>query len=196
MASGFASPASWDWFPNRTLRTLLMKTRIVAIFLLVVGGYANCKAAPELPGIFVSVLAEVKAGTSIPVLLPTELPRPFRDAKHAIVGKISANKYRITLYYEQDIGDARFAASFAAEKNASYSPRELSNVREVKLSGGVVGFFRPVSCGGSCAPANLWWEQGAVLYQIQLKLPSTLLENEQLGTIAAVADSAIQPGPR
>jgi hypothetical protein len=170
-----------------------MKSRIIAIFLLVVGGCANCEATPELPDIFVSVLADVKAGTSIPVLLPTELPRPFRDAKQAIAGKISANKYRITLYW--GVG-AWFAASFAAEKNANYSPRELTNVREVKLAGGVIGFFRPVSCGGSCAPANLWWEQEAVLYQIQLKLPSTLLENEQLATIATVANSAIQAGPR
>src|SRR5271169_3163 len=170
-----------------------MKTRICAILLMVVGGCASSQPAPappagrSLPDIFASVLAGVKEGTSIPVLLPTELPKPFSDAKHAVVGKVSADGYAVALYYELDAGDAGFAASFAATKNAGYSPRELQNVQEVKLAGGVVGFFRSVSCGGSCFPANLWWEQGAALYQIQLKLPSTLREKKQLRIITAIA---------
>jgi hypothetical protein len=102
----------------------------------------------------------------------------------------------VALYYELGVGDAGFAASFSARKNAGYSPRELPNVEEVKLAGGIVGFFRSVSCGGSCAPANLWWEQDGTLYQIQLKLPSTLREKKQLRIIMAVADSAILAGPR
>ncbi len=150
----------------------------------------------SLPGNFVSALAEVKAGTNIPVLLPTALPRPFSDAKQAVVEKVSADEYAVALYYELGVGDAGFSALFAATNNARYSPRELPNVREVKLADGIVGFFRPVSCGGSCAPANLWWEQGAVLYQIQLKLPSGLGEKKQLGVITAVADSAILAGRR
>jgi hypothetical protein len=93
-------------------------------------------------------------------------------------------------------GDAGFAASFQATSNPGYSPRELENVRQVKLASGITGFFRPVTCGGSCAPANLWWEQGAVLYQIQLKLPSKLREKNQQGIITGVANSAIHSGPR
>ena len=179
-----------------------MKTKIISIFVMVVGACASGKPAPALPdtrplpAIFVSVLADVKAGTSIPVLLPSELPRPFSDAKHAVVEKVSADHYAVALYYELDEGNAGFAASFAATNNAGYSPRELPNIREMKLADGIVGFFRPVSCGGSCAPANLWWERGAALYQIQLKLPSTLPEKKQLGIVTAVADSAILAGAR
>jgi|SRR5271166_3782323 len=156
----------------------------------------QANVAGSLPDIFVSVLAGVKAKTRVPVLLPTELPRPFSDAKHASVDKATADEYAVSLYYELDIGDAGFAASFQAIDNPHYSPRELGNVREVKLAGDITGFFRPVSCGGSCAPANLWWEQGAVLYQIQLKLPSTVREKNQEGIITAVASSAIIAGPR
>jgi hypothetical protein len=173
-----------------------MKTRIIVVFLLIVGSFPICMVGTELPDIFVSVVDKVKAGTTLPVLLPTKLPRPFTEAKHVVVGKGSANEYTLTLYYELNAGSAGFAASFSATKDAKYSPRELGNVREVKLANRVLGFFRPVSCGGSCAPANLWWEQGAVLYQIQVKLSSTLPEKEQLGIIAAVADSAIKAGPR
>lgn len=149
----------------------------------------------SLPDVFVSVLDGVKAKTRVPVLLPTELPKPFNDAKHASV-EAAADGYTVSLYYELDVGDSGFAASFEATNNARFSPRELGNVREVKLASGITGFFRPMSCGGSCAPANLWWEQGAVLYQIQLKLPSTLREKNQQGIITAVANSAILAGPR
>ena len=51
-------------------------------------------------------------------------------------------------------------------------------------------------CGGSCSPANLWWEKAAALYQIQLKLPSTFSEKKQQGIMTAVANSAILAGPR
>ncbi len=57
----------------------------------------------------------------------------------------------MALYYELSIDDAGFAAFFAAHKHAGYSPQQLGNVREVKLAGGVVGFFRPVGSVGSGA---------------------------------------------
>ncbi|MFZ0321109.1 MAG: hypothetical protein WAL56_18420 [Candidatus Sulfotelmatobacter sp.] len=177
-------------------------TKVFALALLGVVAFATlstavrANAAENLPNVFLSVVAGVKAKTRVAVLLPTELPRPFSDAKHASVGKATADGYAVSLYYDLGTGDAGFAASFEAANNPRYSPRELGNVREVKLASGVIGFFRPVNCGGSCAPANLWWEQGAVLYQIQLKLPSTLDEKDQQGIITAVANSAIVAGPR
>jgi hypothetical protein len=179
-----------------------MKAGIIAVFLMVVGGWTNSNPAPALPverplpKNVASVLAAIKAGTSIPVLLPTKLPRPFSDAKNAVVQKITADEYALALYYEMGAGDAGFAAFFAAKNNASYSPRELPDVREVKLVGDIVGFFRPVSCGGSCAPANLWWKRGSAIYQVQLKMPSALSQEKQLKVITAVADSAILAGPR
>ena len=178
-----------------------MRARLTAVFL--VAAFCNMGSRPShglpaekpLPNIFVSVLAEVKAKTNITVLLPTELPEPFRYAAHAMV-KAKADEYAVILYYELGVGDAGFAASLLANNNSSYSPRELPNVQKVKLASGIVGFFRPVSCGGSCAPANLWWERGTVLYDIQLRLPSTLSEKKQQNIITEVANSAILAGPR
>lgn len=156
----------------------------------------RANVAGALPDVFLSVLAEVKAKTTVPLLLPTELPRPFSDAKHALVDKAAADEYAVSLYYELCVGNAGFAASFGAKGNAPYSPQELPNVQEVKLAGGIVGFFRPVRCGGSCAPANLWWERGSALYSLQLQLPSALGENKQQKIITQVANSAILAGPR
>jgi hypothetical protein len=156
----------------------------------------EAKSDRPLPRIFVSVLPEVKAKSRVAVLLPTELRKPLEEAKHALVEKVAANAYAISLYYELGIGDAGFAASFAADASPNDDPRGLPGNHEVNLARGIRGFFSPVSCGGSCAPANLWWDQAGVLYQIQLKLPSTLGENDQEKTIVAVADSAILAGPR
>lgn len=176
-----------------------MRAEVVAALFVLVGCYANARSARSsrsLPDALAPVLAKIKAGTGIPILLPTALPTPFVDAKHAVLEKATPHQYGIALYYELGVGNAGFAASFEGKNNAAYSPRELPNVREVRLANDVVGFFRPVSCGGSCAPANIWWEQGKALYQIQLKLSPSLPENEQQRIISEVASSAIRAGPR
>jgi hypothetical protein len=130
------------------------------------------------------------------MLLPSELSKPISGAKHALVERASDNEYAIILYYELGIGDAGFAASFQAQGDPDYDPQDLGNVRKVELSHGLLGYFSPVSCGGSCAPANIWWKNGRALYQIQLSFPSTLRESDQQKAITAAANSAILAGPR
>jgi hypothetical protein len=154
------------------------------------------RRANSLPEPFASVLPEIKAKSRIAILLPSELSQPIRGAKHAVVDRASDNEYAISLYYELGIGDAGFAAFFWAQGNPNYEPQELGGTRKVKLSHGLHGYFSAVSCGGSCAPANIWWKDGRVLYQIQLKFPSTLREGDQQKAITVAADSAILAGPR
>lgn len=151
---------------------------------------------PPFPAALASVLSEVQASSRLPVLLPSELPLPVANAKYAVVDTASEGEYAISLNYELDAGDSGFAASFEANSHADYVPRDLPNVDEVKLSRGLVGYFRPVGCDGSCAPANLWWEENRILYQIQLKLSSTLPEGDQRRLIITAANSAILAGPR
>lgn len=149
-----------------------------------------------LPTALASVLSEVKAKSHLPVLLPSELPQPVAKAKYAVVETASESEYAISLNYELDAGDAGFAASFEANAHTNYGPRDLPNVEEVELSRGLVGYFRPVSCGGSCAPANLWWEENRILYQIHLRLSSTLPEGDQKKLTVTAANSAVLAGPR
>ena len=150
----------------------------------------------SLLGVFASVLPQVKARSHIPVLLPSELPEPIRKAKHALVEKAVPTEYAISLYYELGVGDSGFAAFFSAQGKPKFNLRELPNVEPVNLAHSLHGFFRAVSCGGSCAPANLWWEEGGVLYQIQIELSPSLSEQSQEKSIVAVVDSAILGGPR
>jgi hypothetical protein len=157
-------------------------------------GGSFAQTSKSLPRVFTSVLPNLKASSRIPILLPGELPQPIARAKDALVGETGQNEYAISLYYKLGIGDAGFAASFGAQGKPKYKPQELPDVRAVKLAHGLRGFFRPVSCGGSCAPANLWWEEADVLYQVQLKL--SFDDENQEKIITAVADSAILAGPR
>jgi hypothetical protein len=156
----------------------------------------NSTQSPSLPGALASVLSEVKSRSHIPLLLPSELPPPIAKAKNAFVDTASDDEYSISLYYELGIGGAGFAASFGAKAHPDYGPKDIPNVLEVRLLRGKIGYFRPVSCGGSCAPANLWWEEGQILYGVQLNLPSALPEGRQRRTIIAVANSALLAGPR
>jgi len=109
---------------------------------------------------------------------------------------VAEDGYAISLYYELGIGDAGFAANFTGQAKPKYTPEDLADVERTPLAQGLIGFFSPVSCGGSCAPANLWWQQNGTLYQIQLKLSSTLSVQNQQKALAAAADSAITAGPR
>ncbi len=120
--------------------------------------------ATPVPKALVSALAKVKAKSRIAVLLPDELSDPIAKAKYAIVETASEDEYVISLYYELGVGESGFAASFMANAHPNYGPKDIGNVSEVKLSRGLVGYFSPVSCGGSCAPANLWWEDNQILY--------------------------------
>jgi hypothetical protein len=146
--------------------------------------------------VFAPVLARVKATSRIPVLLPNELPSAIATAKHAVVDTAGVDEYAITLYYELGTGDAGFAASFSAQGKPKFNPQEVTNVEPVNLAHDLHGFFRAVSCGGSCAPANLWWEENGVLYVIQLELSPDMSDRDQENTIVAVVNSAIMGGPR
>jgi hypothetical protein len=157
---------------------------------------AHSARAKSLPQVLVSALAKVDGKSRIPILLPSALPGGVGRIRHAIVDKATPKEYQISLYYKLGVGDAGFAGMFFAKANPGYSPEQLSNVHEIKLAHGIHGFFRAASCGGSCAPVNLWWEQDHVLYQIQFVLPPHFSDSDQEGSIAKMADSAILAGAR
>ncbi len=142
--------------------------------------------------VFRSVLTQIKARTKIPILLPGNLQT--ENPLWPSIQKADANEYAIAIYVDdgEPLGSgANFYGFFTAKAKA-----KPPKFREVKLANRVTGFFRPLSCGGSCSPVNLWWVREAVLYHIQLKLSSTLSEQDQEKAITAVANSAILGGPR
>jgi hypothetical protein len=160
---------------------------------LLVGSYAvfgliPAVGQPKLPAaVFRPALDQIQ--TKIPILLPSKLPSHIRegDIKLAL-GRTLEDGYFIELYFTESGMNAGFAAGFGGSSRVFH---DLVNTRKVTLPGGRRGMFEPVSCGGSCAPANLWWEQDGAMYQIQLKLRSTMKESEQLGILINTVDSVV-----
>jgi uncharacterized protein YecT (DUF1311 family) len=175
------------------LRAKLTRIQIAALKDL---SEQNGGALQSSPEGFASSVRTVKAKTRVSILLPSVLPDPIGKAKHTVVQSVAEDGYAISLFYELGIGDAGFAANFTGQAKPNYTPEDLANVERTPLAQGLIGFFRPVSCGGSCAPANLWWQQNGTLYQIQLQLSSALSEQDQQKALTAAADSAITAGPR
>jgi hypothetical protein len=98
--------------------------------------------------------------------------------------------YFISLYYSADTANASYAAGFGGSTQI-LQDRDLPNSTRVSLADGRGGIFRSVSCGGSCAPANLWWEQSGFMYQIQVKLSSEMPDEEQQKILVETANSIV-----
>jgi hypothetical protein len=141
--------------------------------------------------VFRPALERIQSQTQIPILLPSKLPPAIleRDIKLAS-GEVREDGYFISLYFSRRGGDAAFAAGFGGSTRV-FGPQDLPNTRRVALTGGRTGMFRAVSCGGSCAPANLWWEQNGVMYQIQIKLGSASTEKDQEKILIETANSSV-----
>ena len=149
--------------------------------------------AKEPAPVFRPALQEIKSQTQIPILLPSRLPSHIREADIKLAaGDVRKDGYFIALYWEDIGSNSSYAAGFGGSKRVF---EDLPNTRRVTLAGGVIAMFRPVSCGGSCAPANLWWEQNGVMYNIQIKLGSTSNEKDQERILVETANSCVAVRP-
>jgi hypothetical protein len=141
--------------------------------------------------VFRPALEQIQPKTRIPIVLPLRLPSaiPEKNIKVAS-GEVREDGYFISLYFSEGGGNAAFAAGFGGSARI-FGPEDLPNTHRVALSDGRTGMFSPVSCGGSCAPANLWWEQSGVMYQIQIKLKSDTPEKDQEKILIETANSTV-----
>lgn len=175
-----------------------MKTHIVSIlaFLCFIAS-SDVRAADTSPQaspakVFQAALAQVKSETKIPILLPSEFPAPIIENNiHFAVGNGKLNKYEITLFYEEGAGYAAFVGYFAGEPIGKFQAKG----KKVNLANGVTGYFKGKSCGGSCSPSQIRWQQDNVLYTLQLKL-AVKTEAEEEHAVATAANSAIRGGAR
>jgi hypothetical protein len=140
--------------------------------------------------VFKPALEQIQSKISIPILLPSKLPSNIPESGTKLAsGEVREDGYFISLYYSAN-ANTSYAAGFGGS-TLILQDRDLPNSARVALSDGRTGIFRPVSCGGSCAPANLWWQQNGVMYQIQVKLSPELPEKEQQKILVETANSTV-----
>jgi hypothetical protein len=134
-----------------------------------------------------SQLAAVKRQTEVAVLLPAKLPLGGPVKKLYATG--SGYRKGWTLEFDAAPGcggaDACFVASFEGRRGG-----RLPGTPNLRLAGGTPGVYSPVRCGGSCAPATLWFVHRGTLYSWQVKEPPPR------SALVRAAGAALAAGPR
>ena len=145
--------------------------------------------ASRFPAVLSNAAAELRSSSTVPVFLPRVIPTIISQyGIKRVVVKQSSSGYNVSLYYSKQASDATYAGSISGFTGA-VAPSSLPGVTPVRLSNGTSALFRPVSCGGSCAPANLWWRVGKFEYQLQLHLRSDLSKRHQQQALVEMANS-------
>ena len=175
---------------RRIIRRVPVFAVVFLLFIHFRSDFATGQAKGPAP-VFKPALEQIRSQTRIPILLPSRLPSAIskRGIKLA-AGEVRDDGYFISLYFSEVGSNAVYAAGFGGSTRI-FGLQDLPNTRRVALSAGRTGMFRPVSCGGSCAPANLWWEQNGVMYQIQIKLGSGSPEKGQEKILVETANSMV-----
>ena len=177
-----------SWVICRLKRVLALI--LAGCFLSGLGANLAIGQATEPARVFKPALEQIQDKTRIPILLPSRLPSAIPESGIKLArGEVRKDGYFISLFYTKD-ANASYAAGFGAS-TLILQDHDLPNSARVALSGGRTGIFRPVSCGGSCAPANLWWEQDGVMYQIQVKLGYGMPEKEQQTILVEAANLCV-----
>jgi hypothetical protein len=143
-----------------------------------------------IPALFKHQLAALHHKGIGPILLPQTMPLIERT-KH-LYPTVDTSGHG----YELDIGAApgcRGAnACFVAEFSAQRARSPFGNVR-VALVNGKTGWFKPLTCGGSCSPPSIEWRGSGFVYEIQANVGT---EKTEQGILVAMANSAIVNGAR
>lgn len=172
-------------------RTLTLLVAVcLATALLAAPATAGETGIVRPPSIFKKHLAQLKADTGLDVYLPSRLRVFVKPSR--VRGEVGAtdSSYDLSVVVGRNCGGANacFLANFTGTKGA-----RPAFGRKVKLTGGKTGYWKGVTCGASCSPAEIQWRQGGVRYTIATKGLSQ--RGEKAGLIR-LANSAIEAGPR
>ena len=141
----------------------------------------------DVPAELGGLVGKVAKKTDVGVRLPKSLDLDFDGAVHG-AGSGAKRSFELSLSGAPGCGGANacFLASFTGEKGGTPAFR-----RKVALTGGRTGYYKPLTCGGSCSPPMIQWVQNGVLYGIQAKV-----EGDARKAMVRAANSAITRSPR
>jgi hypothetical protein len=143
----------------------------------------------DVPSALGSSLDRVSARSSLAVLVPQRLALDYQGRLYAS-GSGDAKQWALSLAGARHCGaNVCMLATFSAERGGTPAFK-----RQVRLRGGVTGYFKPLSCGGSCAPPEIQFARAGVLYTIQAKVPDSS-DAGQLRRLKRAANSALRAGP-
>jgi hypothetical protein len=165
-----------------------MRAALLALALLLLLPAVAPAKTLDLTTLFEEVLPEVDDRTEVPVLLPQ---RYRSDSEGNFPsGEGRRRGYTLSIAAGEGCGGATacFVAGFGAQRG-----EDPHYTREVRLTGGRTGYFKPLTCGASCSPPAIEWVQDDVLYWIQAHAGTKRQEKKRL---RKMANSAIRHGAR
>jgi hypothetical protein len=138
--------------------------------------------------VFAKQIQALHRKTTVPILLPGSIPRARTQRLYAS-GWAGRRGWGLSLATRPRCGGATacFFASFGARRGQT-----LPRPANLALANGAPAHFKPITCGGSCSPATLWFVHRGVLHDWQLTGPPPGGRR----AIASLASSAIAAGPR
>lgn len=159
--------------------------RLILLSGLILGGTGVHAAnnQPSVRDIFVRAAHQVALLTSVPVYVPVSIQSLDKYAKDGCAFEtVDKGSFNISLHGRvTEYGNAEplpcegSNASLLAEIHGDIKPMpNMSNAgaQKIRLQSGSVAWFSPISCGGSCSPATLYWQTLKASYWLQLRLPS------------------------
>lgn len=171
-----------------TKRHLLLP--LLAATVVLTGAAVAYAKTYDVPASLGSSLTRADAGTPLAILLPGRLALDYSGKLYAS-GTGTGRSYELSLAGAPNCGaNVCFLASFHAKRGGTPSFR-----RTVALRGGRTGYFKPLTCGGSCSPPEIQWLSRGNLYSIQAKVPDSS-DTAARRRLVAAANSALAAGPR
>jgi len=158
----------------------------VVVLALVPTAFAATHSV-TLPTVFKSQLATLHGKGIGPILLPQTMPI---SGKHVYPSVTTLGHG-----YELDLGavkgcrgaNACFVAEFSASRRKPFGPTRVT------LAHGIIGHFKPLTCGGSCSPPSIEFVQSGFTYSIQANVGT---EKTEESILISMANSAITHGAR
>ena len=144
----------------------------------------------DVPSRLSSVLPDAQSA-GIVVLLPSRINLDFKSGGRIYTdgeGDRKRGEYELELSGAKGCGGstACFLAEFTGEKGRPLGYKSTN----VSLAQGMKGYYKPLSCGGSCSPPSIQWIQRGVRYEIQ----ANALGGKK--AFVSMANSAINHGNR
>jgi len=144
----------------------------------------------DVPAALGADLSRVSARSPLAVLVPQRIALDYGGRLYSS-GSGGARRWSLSLAGAPNCAaNVCMLAFFSAERGGTPAFR-----RQVRLRGGVTGYFKPLSCGGSCAPPEIQFVRAGVLYTIQAKVPDSSDAGQRRRLVRA-ANSALRAGPR
>ena len=138
-----------------------------------------------------AALKTVKDRSIAPLRFPTYFPFPpgstAKEKRRTVYASVlaDADSFELDLCFSrQTCHSAYFYAEISAEKITPRS-EEPAYDRKLKLAKGITGYFSQSSCGASCAPESITWDEGEYRYTVFLEVSGNV------NTITRFVNSAI-----